>query len=87
MIVALSDNIEGKISSSLINLCHYIAEYYEDEFVSAAGDSGLTLSSSLSAIETTSIMNDVGINISQLRVLLRINDIILVLNCLNLSPK
>ena len=42
MIVALSDNVEGNISSSLINLCHYIAEYYEDEFVSAAGDSGLT---------------------------------------------
>ena len=39
---ALSDNIEGNIPSSLINVCHYIAEHYEDEFVSAAGDSGLT---------------------------------------------
>ena len=50
------------LSSSLINLCHYIAEYYEDEFVSAAGDSGLTFSGSMSAIETASMMNDVGIN-------------------------
>ena len=41
---ALSNDIEENISSSLINLCHYIAEYYEDEFVSAAGDSGLTFS-------------------------------------------
>ena len=44
MLVALSDNIEGNILSSLINLCHYIAEYYEDKFVSTAGDSGLTFS-------------------------------------------
>ena len=42
MLEALSNNIEGSISSSLINLCHYIAECYENEFVSAAGDSGLT---------------------------------------------
>ena len=44
MLVVLSDNIEGEISSILINLCHYIAEYYKDKFVSAAGDSGLTFS-------------------------------------------
>ena len=56
----------------MINLCHCIAEYYEDEFVSAAGDSGLTLSGSMCAIETTSMMNDFGINISQLHILLRI---------------
>ena len=42
MLEALSDNVEEIISSSLINLCHYIAEYYEDKFVPAAGDSGLT---------------------------------------------
>ena len=72
MLETLSDNIKGNISSSLINLCHYIAEYYEDEFVSAAGDSGLTFSSSMSAIETASMMNDIGINISQLSILLRI---------------
>ena len=42
MLVALFDNVEGNFSSSLITLYHYIAEYYEDEFVSVAGDSGLT---------------------------------------------
>ena len=72
ILVALFDNVEGNISSSLINLCHYIAEYYEDEFVLAAGDSGLTFSGSMSTIETASMMNDVDINISQLRILLRI---------------
>ena len=60
----LFDNIEGTISSTLINLCYYIAEYYEDGFVSAASDSGLTFSGSMSAIETSSMMNDVSINIS-----------------------
>ena len=40
MLKSLSDNVEGSISS-LINLCHNITECYEDEFVSAAGDSGL----------------------------------------------
>ena len=64
MLVALSNNVEGNISSSLINSCHYIAEYYEDEFVSTADDSGWTFSGSMSAIETASMMNDVGINIS-----------------------
>ena len=63
MLVALSDNVEGNISSSLINLCHYIAEYYEDEFVSTAGDAGLTFSGLMSAIETASMMTDTGINI------------------------
>ena len=72
MLESLSDNFEGNILSRLINLCYYIAEYYEDEFLSVAGDSCLTFSGSISAIETTSMMNDVGINISQLRILLRI---------------
>ena len=64
MLEALYNNIEGSISSSLIYLCHYIAECYENEFVSAAGDSGLTFSSSISTIETISMINDVDINIS-----------------------
>ena len=72
MLEALSNNVKGNISSSLINLCHYIAEFYEEEYISAAGDSGLTLSGSMSAIETTSMVNVVGINISQLRILHRI---------------
>ena len=65
MLKALSDNVDGNISSSLINLCHYIVECYEDEFVSAAEDSGLIFSGSMSVIETASMMNDVGINISK----------------------
>ena len=42
MLEAQSDNIDGIISSSLINLSHYFAECYEDEFILATGDSGLT---------------------------------------------
>ena len=72
MLEALYNNVNGNISSSLINLCHYMAEFYEEEYTSAAGDSGLTFSGSMSAIETTGMMNDGGINISQLRILLRI---------------
>ena len=68
----LSNNVEGNISSSLINLCHYIPVCYEDGFVSTAGDSGLTFSGSISTIETTSMMNDDGINISPFYILLRI---------------
>ena len=72
MLEVLPDNVEGKISSILITLCHYIAEYYKDAFLSAAGDSGLTFSGSMSIIDTASMMNDIGINISQLRILLKI---------------
>ena len=63
MLKLLYDNAVGNITSSLINLFHYIAEYYEDEFVSVAEVSGLTLSGSMSYIKTASVMNDVGINI------------------------
>ena len=72
MLEALSNNDEKNISLSLINVCHYIAEYYVDEFVSVAGDSDLTFSSPMSTIEISSMMNDVGFNVSQLRTLLRI---------------
>ena len=58
--------------SSTINLCRYLAENYEDEFISAAGDSGLTFSGQISAVETASLMSDVGLNIYQLRILLGI---------------
>ena len=63
MLKFLYDNAVENITSSLINLFHYIAEYYENEFVSATEVSGLTLSSSMSYIKTASVMNDVGINI------------------------
>ena len=72
MLEGLSNNINGSISSSLIHLCHYMAEFYEEGYTSDAGDSGLTFSSSMSTIETLSMMNDIGINISQLCILLRI---------------
>ena len=42
MLELLSDNVGGNVLSSLINVCHYIVEYYEDKFVSTAGGSGLT---------------------------------------------
>ena len=58
MLEVLYNYVKGDISSSLINLCHYITEYYEDKFVSAAGDSGFTFSDSIPDIETTSMMND-----------------------------
>ena len=57
---------------SAINLCHYLAENYEEEFISTAGGSGLIFSGQMSAIATANIMSDVGLKISQLRILLRI---------------
>ena len=47
----------------MINLCHYIVEFYNEEFISAAGNSGLIFSGQMTAIETTGRMNDTGINI------------------------
>ena len=57
---SLSCNIDDNYHpSSTINLCRYLAEHYEDEFISAAGDSGLTYSGQMSAVETASLMSDV----------------------------
>ena len=50
----------------------YLPENCENEFIAVAGDSGLTFSGQISAVETASMMSDVGLNISQLRILLRI---------------
>ena len=63
MLKALYDNVEENISSSLMTLCNYVAECYEGEFVSAACETGLTFSGSISAIETASMTNDVDSNI------------------------
>ena len=49
-----------------------LAENYEDEFIAAAGVSGLIFSGQMSADETASMMSDVGLNISQLGILLKI---------------
>ena len=42
---------------------------YKEEFIPAAGHSGLTLSSQISAVGTVSMMICVGFNVSQLRIL------------------
>ena len=69
----LSCNIDDNYHpSSTMHLCRYLADNYEDEFISAAGDSGLTFSGQMSAVETASLMSDGGVNISQLRIRLRI---------------
>ena len=56
--------------SSTIYLCHYLADNCEDEFISADGDSGLTFSGQMLAVETASLMSDVGLNIPQLMLVL-----------------
>ena len=58
--------------SSTINLCRCLVENYEDEFIAVGGDSGLTFSGQVSAVEIASMTSDIGLNISQLRILLRI---------------
>ena len=81
----LFNNLEGNLSSSLINVYHYITECYKEKFISAAGNSGLTFSGQIPTIETVSMMNDVGINISQLCILLRILRHTIGANFLNLK--
>ena len=56
--------------SSTINLGRYPEENYEDELTAAAGDFGLTFSGQIVAVETASMMSDVGLNIFQLRIFL-----------------
>ena len=42
---AISSNIDDShYSSSIINLCRYLAETYEEEYISTADDSGLSFS-------------------------------------------
>ena len=53
---ALSCNIDDNYHpSSTIHLYRYLAENNEDEFISAAGDSGLTFSFQISAVETIQV--------------------------------
>ena len=82
----LSCNIDNNYHpSSTINLCRYLAENLEHVFISAAGNSGLIFSSQMSAVETTRMISDVGLNISQLRILLKILRNKLGAKCLNLK--
>ena len=59
------------ISSSVINVCHYLADSFENEFMSTAGGMGLNVSGQISYVETIKMMSDIGLNISQLHILLR----------------
>ena len=87
MLEVLYNNINSNISSSLINLCHYIAEFYEEEYISATSDSALTFSNSMSAIETASMINDVGIIYLDCASYSKYCDIRLERNYLNLNPR
>ena len=49
-----------------------LLENYEDEFISATGESSLIFLGQMPAVETASLLSDIGLNISQLRIILRI---------------
>ena len=57
--VLSSNSDNSHYSTSIVNVCLYLAETYEDDFISAASNSG-----QMSVVETTSMINDVGLNIS-----------------------
>ena len=65
------DSDDNYYSSSTIHLCRCLAENYEDEFITAAGDSSLTFSGQMTGVETVSMMSNTGLNIYQFRILLR----------------
>ena len=67
-----SNKDDSNFSSNVINVSYHIAEICEDDFISTTGDSGLLHSGQMTAVETTSMMSDVGLDISQLYILLRI---------------
>ena len=70
---ALSCNIDDNCYPlSTINLCCYLVENYEDEFISTTSGSCLTFFGQMLVVETASMMSDVGLIISQLRILFRI---------------
>ena len=72
---ALSCNSDvNQYPSSTTHLCRYLAENYEDEFMTTGGGSSLTFSGQMLSIETASMMNDVGLNISQLCLFLKNNN-------------
>ena len=74
---ALSNNLEKKLSSSMISLYHYLADNFEDEFMSTTGGTGLAFSNQMSSVENINMISDVGLNTSQLRILRWILRIIL----------
>ena len=64
--------MEHHLASNVGNICYYLADNFEDEFMSATNDTYLNFSSKASYIETTSMMGDVGSNIYSLCIFLRI---------------
>ena len=67
-----SINDDNNYSSSIIHLCRYLAKTYEYDFISAVGVTGLAFSGQISAVNSASMMSDIGLNISYLCILLRI---------------
>ena len=60
----LSSNVEETLSSCLIRLFHYVADYSDDRFISVAGDSSLMFSGHILYIEIVNMSSDTGINVS-----------------------
>ena len=86
MLKAFTLNTECTISSSIIKLYRYISETYENEFVSAAGDSGLVFSGQMIVIEIASIiMSDFVLTMSPSCILLHILRHNLDVKCVHLG--
>ena len=66
---AISNNMERKLSSNVINLYYYLADNFKDNFMSAAGDAELNFSCQTSYVD---ISDDSGLNISLIHILLRV---------------
>ena len=68
----LSNNMEHTLVSIKIKLFHYLAYNFEGVFISTVGDPSFIFSSKKINTESTSTISDVGLNISELRILLQI---------------
>ena len=58
------------LASNVVTIYDYIADNLEDEFISASGDACKNFASKISYVKTISMMSDIRLNISQLRILL-----------------
>ena len=47
------------LSSSVINMCHYLADSFENEFRSTTGGTGLNFSGQISSVETVNLMSNI----------------------------
>ena len=87
MLEVLFDNVEGTISSNLINVCNYIAEHYKDKFIPAGGDSGLTFLVNYLLLKLLVWWMILLLIFHNFACYLEYYDTTLVLNCLNLKRK